>query len=57
MTRLRLPGVTSLASKASDRILSPLDEPLRECLRRCAVPPTFDETTYEELLCPKGGPA
>jgi hypothetical protein len=57
MTRLRLPGVTSLASKASDRILSPLDEPLRECLRRCAVPPTFDETTYKELLCPKGGPS
>jgi hypothetical protein len=57
MTRLRLPGVASLASKAGSLMLSLLDEPLRECLRRCAVPPTFDQTTYEELLRPTGGPS
>jgi hypothetical protein len=57
MTRLRLPGATSLASKAGTLMVSLLDEQLRECLRRCAVPPAFDETTYERLLRPKDGPS
>lgn len=45
-------GETSVASL----LLGFLDESTQECLRRCAVPLTFDHETFADLLRPADGP-
>ncbi|MCW2761491.1 MAG: hypothetical protein JWR85_1692 [Marmoricola sp.] len=49
-------NVADAARQAGLMLLSLLNSEMRECIRRCAVPLTFDRATYDELLRPEGGP-
>lgn len=47
---------TEVAGSLGAVIIAMLPDSVRRCVTRCAVAPSFDERTYEELLRPVQGP-